>query len=94
MTWLQPHGLMPAILAWFPMTDAWRKLFPAVRPIGLVATAIFKVPVMRELNLWGGLRNVSRKSFAHALDQMKAVVICPGGQVCHCSSAMVLFRST
>lgn len=77
----QPHGLMPAILAWLPMTGAWRRLFPGVNPVGLVATAIFKVPILRDLNLWGGLREVSKASFVRALHEKKAVLLCPGGQV-------------
>lgn len=63
------------------MTGAWRRLFPGVNPVGLVATAIFKVPILRDLNLWGGLREVSRASFRRALDEKNAVMICPGGQV-------------
>lgn len=40
-------------------------------------------PLLKELMLWAGNREVSRKGFQNALDQERAVVICPGGQASH-----------
>lgn len=67
--------------AWFHYTSAWRQLFPGIRPVSLAATAVFMAPVLRDLMLWAGNREVSRRGFQNALDDERAVVVCPGGQV-------------
>ncbi|GJP50258.1 hypothetical protein CLOM_g9396 [Closterium sp. NIES-68] len=75
-----PHGLMPAVMAWFPLSSAFRALFPAIRPIPLVASVCFRIPLARTYCLWGGLREVSREGFLTALKDTGAAVLCPGGQ--------------
>ncbi|CAI5505341.1 unnamed protein product [Closterium sp. Naga37s-1] len=75
-----PHGLMPAVMAWFPLSSAFRALFPATRPVPLVASVCFRIPLARTYCLWGGVREVSRQGFLTALKDTGAAVLCPGGQ--------------
>ncbi|CAI5474275.1 unnamed protein product [Closterium sp. Yama58-4] len=75
-----PHGLLPAMMAWFFRTGAWAALLPGIRPVALVASVLFRVPLLRQLALWGGLREVSRQGFAAAIQDQQAAILCPGGQ--------------
>ncbi|CAI5485932.1 unnamed protein product [Closterium sp. Naga37s-1] len=75
-----PHGLLPAMMAWFFRTGAWESLLPGIRPVALVASVLFRVPLLRQLALWGGLREVSRQGFAAAIRDQQAAILCPGGQ--------------
>ncbi|CAI5488442.1 unnamed protein product [Closterium sp. Naga37s-1] len=75
-----PHGLLPAIMAWFFRTSAWESLLPGIHPVALVASVLFRVPLLRQLALWGGLREVSRHGFAAAIQDQQAAILCPGGQ--------------
>ncbi|CAI5963643.1 unnamed protein product [Closterium sp. NIES-65] len=75
-----PHGLLPAMMAWFFRTGAWAQLLPGIRPVALVASVLFRVPLLRQLALWGGLREVSRQGFAAAIRDQQAAILCPGGQ--------------
>ncbi|GJP48166.1 hypothetical protein CLOM_g7441 [Closterium sp. NIES-68] len=75
-----PHGLIPAIMAWFFHTSAWAALLPGIRPVALVASVLFRVPLLRQLCLWGGLREVSREGFKAAIHDQQAAIVCPGGQ--------------
>ncbi|CAI5522272.1 unnamed protein product [Closterium sp. Naga37s-1] len=75
-----PHGLMPAVMAWFPLSSSFRALFPATRPVPLVASVCFRIPLARTYCLWGGVREVSRQGFLTALKDTGAAVLCPGGQ--------------
>lgn len=75
-----PHGLFPAFISWIHLTSSWRTLFPGVQPVGLGASVIFRVPILRDLNLWAGMRKVSRKVFRKALMEQRSVILCPGGQ--------------
>ena len=40
----------------------------------------FRVPILRDVAMWAGARNVSRSTFLKSLDERGAVVLCPGGQ--------------
>lgn len=76
-----PHGLYPCGLTWFHRTRGFREVFGAgVRPITLVASVIFKAPLLSDLSLWGGCREVTRRAFRHHLRADGAVALCPGGQ--------------
>ncbi len=41
---------------------------------------MFFAPLMREMLLWAGGRDVSRASIRHALDSNRSVLLIPGGQ--------------
>jgi 2-acylglycerol O-acyltransferase 2 len=76
-----PHGLYPAAACWFHFLPQFNLLFPSVPPpVTLGASVIFRVPILRDVAMWAGARNVSRSTFLKSLDERGAVVLCPGGQ--------------
>jgi len=76
-----PHGMLPAGACWFHHTPQFASLFPSIpSPVTLGANVIFRVPLLRDVVMWAGARNVSRKSFLRSLRERGAVVLCPGGQ--------------
>ena len=76
-----PHGMFPAAACWFHLTPQFASLFPTVPPpVTLGASVIFRVPLLRDVAMWAGARNVSRKVFVRSLRERGAVVMCPGGQ--------------
>jgi len=76
-----PHGLYPAAACWFHLLPQFASLFPTVpSPVTLGASVIFRVPILRDVAMWAGARNVSRSTFLKSLDERGAVVLCPGGQ--------------
>lgn len=76
-----PHGLYPAAACWFHLTPQFASLFPSVpSPVTLGASVIFRVPLLRDVAMWAGARNVSRDTFLTTLEERGAVVLCPGGQ--------------
>mmetsp|Transcript_47956 Transcript_47956/g.153681 ORF Transcript_47956/g.153681 Transcript_47956/m.153681 type:complete len:292 (+) Transcript_47956:215-1090(+) len=75
-----PHGLCPATAAWIHHTDEWAELFGGVKPHCLVASVLLYVPVLRELLLISGVRDVGRASFRRALSEGGSVLVIPGGQ--------------
>lgn len=75
-----PHGLMPAAAAYFHLLPDFRRLFPGVRPVLLVASAIFAPPFLRDVLSWFGGRPIQRRTFSWAIKERHAVVVVPGGQ--------------
>ena len=76
-----PHGMYPAAACWFHLMPQFANLFPSVpSPVTLGASVIFCVPLLRDVAMWAGARNVSRKVFLGSLRERGAVVLCPGGQ--------------
>mmetsp|Transcript_34807 Transcript_34807/g.82573 ORF Transcript_34807/g.82573 Transcript_34807/m.82573 type:complete len:630 (+) Transcript_34807:253-2142(+) len=75
-----PHGLYPTGAAYLSAVPAFQEALPGIQPATLVASALFLAPIIRDFAGWGGLRQVSRKSFVHALQTKGSVLLCPGGQ--------------
>ena len=76
-----PHGMYPAAACWFHLTPQFASLFPSIpTPVTLGASVIFRVPILRDVAMWAGARNVSRNVFLKSLREQGAVVLCPGGQ--------------
>jgi 2-acylglycerol O-acyltransferase 2 len=75
-----PHGLYPLGAAYLPILPSFRKLLPGVHPPTLSASIVFQIPFMRDLLLWTGLREVTRKTFIRTLKERRSLVVVPGGQ--------------
>lgn len=75
-----PHGLYPLGAAYLPILPSFRKLLPGIRPPTLSASIVFQIPFMRDLLLWTGLREVTKKTFIRALEERGSLIVVPGGQ--------------
>lgn len=75
-----PHGLYPLGAAYLPILPSFRKLLPGIHPSTLSASIVFQIPFMRDLLLWTGLREVTRKTFIRTLKERRSLVVVPGGQ--------------
>lgn len=75
-----PHGLYPLGAAYLPILPSFRKLFPDIKPATLSASIVFQLPVLRDLLLWTGLREVTRSTFKRTLRERKSLILVPGGQ--------------
>ncbi len=63
----QQHGLFPCGAGYLPLTPSWQRLMPHIHPVTLTASVIFFPPVIRDLALATGLRQVTRNTFASTL---------------------------
>mmetsp|Transcript_33836 Transcript_33836/g.86473 ORF Transcript_33836/g.86473 Transcript_33836/m.86473 type:complete len:522 (-) Transcript_33836:538-2103(-) len=75
-----PHGLLPSGAAYLKTIPAFKRALPGIRPVTLVASVLFAVPILRDIVSWGGLRKVSKRTFVKALETRGSVLLCPGGQ--------------
>lgn len=75
-----PHGLYPLGAAYLPILPSFRKLFPDIKPVTLSASIVFQLPILRDLLLWTGLREVTRSTFRRTLRERKSLILVPGGQ--------------
>lgn len=75
-----PHGIMPFTIFWSMRGSLWKSAFPGLVVDVLAASVMFIFPPMRELMLWAGGRDVSRRSFENALKESRSITMVPGGQ--------------
>jgi len=75
-----PHGIYPYSIIWGPLTSAWKEKFPGIEFDPLGATLVFMVPMVRDISLWLGGRDVTRKSINLALKSNRSIGLVPGGQ--------------
>jgi hypothetical protein len=79
----EPHGVLPVLMCLFSAVrkPSWLGLPKELDGAAiLVSDAVFRVPILRNLWYWLGLRSVSRQSMRKLLDEEgKSVVLCPGG---------------
>ena len=75
-----PHGLYPLGAAYLPLLPKFRRLLPEIHPPTLSASIVFQIPLMRDLLLWTGLREVTRSTFISTLKQRNSLIVVPGGQ--------------
>ena len=75
-----PHGLIPHSAAWLYLHSDFQSLFPNRVVNLLVASIIFKIPIVREVFAFLGARSVCRDSFFSSLKGKKAAILfSPGG---------------
>eukprot|EP00475_Leptophrys_vorax_P042990 TRINITY_DN8136_c0_g1_i1.p1 TRINITY_DN8136_c0_g1~~TRINITY_DN8136_c0_g1_i1.p1 ORF type:complete len:483 (+),score=98.78 TRINITY_DN8136_c0_g1_i1:127-1575(+) len=75
-----PHGIYPMTVFWATHGYKWRALFEGIEIVPLCATVIFYLPIMREICLWCGIQDVTKKSIHNAFNAGKSVVLVPGGE--------------
>ncbi|CAK0784954.1 hypothetical protein CVIRNUC_008159 [Coccomyxa viridis] len=75
-----PHGLFPIGGPYLPLLPGWKKLFPGITPVPLVASVLFFTPIIRDFVSWCGVRQVARRTFVRALNDRGSVILVPGGQ--------------
>jgi hypothetical protein len=75
-----PHGIYPMTVFWATHGHKWRSLFEGITVAPLCATVIFFLPIMREICLWLGIQDVSKKSIHNAFNSGKSIVLVPGGE--------------
>jgi 1-acyl-sn-glycerol-3-phosphate acyltransferase len=74
-----PHGILPATTFWSTRGALWKKHYGFDVDV-LGASIMFTFPILREFMMWSGGRDVSRKSFSHALSAKRSIILVPGGQ--------------
>lgn len=51
-------GLSCAGGPYLPLLPGWKKLFPGITPVPLVASVLFFTPIIRDFVSWCGVRQV------------------------------------
>eukprot|EP00727_Mastigamoeba_balamuthi_P008394 m51a1_g4177 putative monoacylglycerol oacyltransferase (336) ;mRNA; r:347675-348749 len=80
---LHPHGVLALdrILLWASRAEMWDKVFPGIDTRDLVASALLALPGLRELCLYSGCVNASRKVASRILAETKlSLLLYPGGE--------------
>eukprot|EP01061_Rhynchopus_euleeides_P010851 TRINITY_DN20424_c0_g1_i1.p1 TRINITY_DN20424_c0_g1~~TRINITY_DN20424_c0_g1_i1.p1 ORF type:complete len:899 (+),score=284.18 TRINITY_DN20424_c0_g1_i1:212-2908(+) len=80
MVGYQPHGIIPSGMVWGMRCQEWRQKLPNFRPVGLTASIIHFVPLMRDFAQWTGIREVSRKTVISTLEEGLSPIVVVGGQ--------------
>jgi 2-acylglycerol O-acyltransferase 2 len=75
-----PHALYPLGLVFYHRLAEFRRHFGQIRPIPLVASVIFRLPILGQLACRAGVREVTGSVFRKALRDRGAVTLVPGGQ--------------
>eukprot|EP01012_Entosiphon_sulcatum_P049529 TRINITY_DN68154_c0_g1_i1.p1 TRINITY_DN68154_c0_g1~~TRINITY_DN68154_c0_g1_i1.p1 ORF type:complete len:1335 (-),score=175.27 TRINITY_DN68154_c0_g1_i1:16-4020(-) len=75
-----PHGVFPLTVVWGGLTSEWRQNYPDVEMHAHGASIMFAIPMLRDVLLWLGCRDVSRKALVYALGHKASPIIVPGGQ--------------
>lgn len=73
---LEPHGVLPVSILAFH--DALR-LIPVQRTAGLMTSAVFYLPGMKNVYTWLSARTVDRATFDKLLTTQTSCCFCPGG---------------
>lgn len=75
-----PHGIYPLTCIWLGLCNEWKKAQPGISFSSLAATIVCRTPFMRDVVLWSGVRDVSRRTISMALEEKTSVMLVPGGQ--------------
>ena len=75
-----PHGVFPSTCMWLTHAECWKRYFPMLDPVVLVATIIHLIPVMRDIAQWSGCRDVARGTVIRLLKEGESPLIVIGGQ--------------
>jgi hypothetical protein len=76
---LAPHGIMPASSIWMTIHPNWNKFFPGIEAVTLGASVMHYAPLIRDLAMWAGTRQITKTTFQNVIDEGKSIVMIPGG---------------
>merc|ERR1712137_743562 len=79
---VHPHSTIPTFVSIGMMTEGceWNKVFPNVPRRGLAASSNFWIPIWREVYLWLGYIDASRRSALNAIKKGYSILILIGGE--------------
>ena len=75
-----PHGILPFGIIWSFLTREFKERFPDVELDSCGATILTTIPILRDLGMWAGGRDVSSESISQALMHKRSIALVPGGQ--------------
>jgi len=75
-----PHGIYPLTSFWGTQGPSFRKAYPGLEVDICGASVVFFTPVLRDLVMWLGGREVSRVAIERVLASGSSVLLVPGGQ--------------
>jgi hypothetical protein len=75
-----PHGIYPLTCFWLTRGEQWSNIYPDITVDVLGASVMFYAPYIRDVLMWAGARDVSRKSIVRTLSEKRSVMLVPGGQ--------------
>jgi len=75
-----PHGVYPASCLWSTRGPSFRLAYPDLHVDVCGATIMFYAPLLRDVCMWTGGREVSGSALRIALKQRRSILIVPGGQ--------------
>ena len=64
---------------WMLSHEKWKSFFPSIEAIPLGSSVFHFAPLIRDLAMWSGTRQVTKPSFEKAFEEGKSVVMIPGG---------------
>lgn len=75
-----PHGVYPLTTFWATRGPSFRAAYPGLEVDVCGASVMFSCPLLREILLWSGGREVSASAIRHALHANRSILLVPGGQ--------------
>ncbi len=73
----EPHDILPYSV--FCFNKALQILPGKVSGTVLMTTAVFRIPIMRQIYSWLGAHSVDKSTFRHHLQNGRSLAFCPGG---------------
>jgi hypothetical protein len=75
-----PHGIYPMTCFWATHGQQFRSAYPGLTVDVCAASIMFHAPILREIIMWAGGREVSGSALRYALKSKRSVMLIPGGQ--------------
>lgn len=74
-----PHGVMPLTALWMFQHETWKNMFQGIDVVPLGSSVFHYAPLIRDIAMWVGTRQASKKAFVKTIREGKSVMIIPGG---------------
>jgi 1-acyl-sn-glycerol-3-phosphate acyltransferase len=76
---MSPHGIFPMTAFWSTRNSAWWRHYAGVHVDVLGASVMLYSPLLRDIVMWAGGRDVSKRSIRQAFADGRSVCLVPGG---------------